>query len=278
MELTPRQGRVLEMVAESGDERVEVSRLARALNVSAVTMRREVEVLAGMGRVRRLHGAVVMVRPQVAAFRFEGRGVEGLPAKRAIARLAAGLVQPGMMIGLDTGTTTLEIARTLVERLDAASQGKSGRRKLVRVITNSLPAAALLQPSERVEVILAGGVLRRSDPDVTGPLAADVLGRFRTDLAFIGADAFSPDGVYVEDISTVNTALALLQGTHAGVLVAESRKFGGAGRVRYAKLTDFKTVITDDATPIGRRLGGAGVDVLVAEVPEERAESGVRRG
>ena len=278
MELTPRQGRVLEMVAESGDERVEVSRLARALNVSAVTMRREVEVLAGMGRVRRLHGAVVMVRPQVAAFRFEGRGVEGLPAKRAIARLAAGLVQPGMMIGLDTGTTTLEIARTLVERLDAASQSKSGRRKLVRVITNSLPAAALLQPSERVEVILAGGVLRRSDPDVTGPLAADVLGRFRTDLAFIGADAFSPDGVYVEDISTVNTALALLQGTHAGVLVAESRKFGKAGRVRYAKLTDFKTVITDDATPIGRRLGGAGVDVLVAEVPEERAESGVRRG
>lgn len=265
MELTPRQRRVLEIVAKAGEEETAVSQLARELNVSAVTMRREVDALAVAGKLRRVHGAVLLVREDVVLFRFAGREDATLGRKRAIGFAAAQMVEPGMLIGLDTGTTTLEVARAMVNRLEALSAQKSRRRKVVRVVTNSLPAAAILQPSEHVEVILAGGVLRRSDPDVTGPLAADVLGRFQTDLAFLGCDTLNRDGAFVEDVTVINTAMALLQNTRAGVLVADSSKWGSRGRIRYARLSEFQRLITDDRLQRRHELVKLGCDLIVAE-------------
>jgi DeoR/GlpR family transcriptional regulator of sugar metabolism len=217
--------------------------LVRAAGVSAVTLRRDLDALERLGRVRREHGRAVLSEEN--APRFAPGETTAASAKRRIGAAAAELIRPGMLVGLDTGTTTLEIARALVRRLGRAA----GREELVRIVTNSLPAAATLQPCEGVEVILAGGVLRRSTPDVTGPLAADVLGRFRTDLAFLGADSLDRAGVYVDDVTVINTAVALLEQTERGYLVADGGKFGRQGRVRYAEWPRFHGWVTDVRPP-----------------------------
>ena len=120
-------------------------------------------------------------------FAFLDRTQERTAEKQAIARYLATVIQPGMTVVLDTGTTTLEVARAI-----------AGIPRL-RVLTSSLAIASALYAYDNIELVLLGGTVRHHSPDLSGPLTEENMRQFHTEVAILGADAVTPDGLYTSE-------------------------------------------------------------------------------
>jgi DeoR/GlpR family transcriptional regulator of sugar metabolism len=226
-----RAQRILELL-DARDE-VGVAELSRRFGVTTMTIRRDLSALERDGHVTRTHGGAVLAAPSVARFAFRERQQTHIPEKRAIARLAARRVEPDMTVILDTGTTTLELARELV-----------GIPRL-RVLTSSLAVASALFAHENLELVLLGGTVNRGSPDLSGPLTEENLAAFRADLAFIGADAVDRRGLYTASQQIARVTKAMIAGAARTVLVADSSKFGNTAFVRFARWAGIDAVVVD---------------------------------
>lgn len=247
-----RQQDILALLAD-GAER-SVHELAARFGVTLMTVRRDLEALARGGHVTRTHGGVVLSRPGTVAFHFHQREERMLAEKAVVARAVAALVRPGMAISLDTGTTTLAVARAL-----------AGQCQL-QVLTSSLAIAAVLYACEGIDLVLLGGRARKDNPDLYGELTEENLARFHVDLAVLGADAVNPDGLYTTQPDIARVSQAMLR--HAGrrVLVADHSKFGHTAFLRFATWNDITTVVADDGMPAVERrwLKDTGAEIIYA--------------
>lgn len=232
MGLTPRCHKIMERLAEHGE--VSVNELAEAFNVTTMTIRRDLEYLESCNMLTRTHGGAVFSRPAVVEFTFLERSRTHMTEKQAIGLAAAELVKPGMSVVLDTGTTTLEVARAIVEVPD------------LRILTSSLPIASALYVQENITVILLGGTIRRNEPNLSGALTEDNLRRFRADLAIVGVDAASPQGMYTTDLEIARVSRTMIETADQAVVVADSSKFERSSFVKYADWKDVHRVITDN--------------------------------
>jgi DeoR/GlpR family transcriptional regulator of sugar metabolism len=212
---------------------VTVTKLAARFRVTPATVRRDLDELQAAGRLERTHGGAVLSKPGRIEFQLRRREEVMADAKRAIAAAAAKLVTPGMTVTLDTGTTTLEVARAL-----------SGIDNL-RVLTSSLAVAAALHSFEGIRLVLLGGEARHNEPDLFGELTEENLQRFRVDIAFIGADAVAADGVFTNSPEVARVSQAMIRGARRCVLVADSSKFGERAFYRFSGWEKIDTVITD---------------------------------
>lgn len=235
---------------------VSVSELATQFGVTPMTIRRDLDALEKLGRVARTHGGAMLAAPSVAAFSFQARCQTHMAQKRAIAADAAGLVEPGMTIILDTGTTTLEVARTLT--------GYGG----LKVLTSSLAIASALFAQEGVELVLLGGTVSRDRPELYGPLTESNLETFRAGIAFIGADAADKRGLYTDNQATARVTQAIIASAKRVVLVADSSKFGQTSFVHFAGWDAIDTLIVDDSLPgeSKRYLREAGTKLSIVSV------------
>jgi DeoR family fructose operon transcriptional repressor len=138
-----------------------------------------------------------------------------------------------MSLILDTGSTALEVAREL------------RRIGQLRVLTTSLPIAAEIHDAPGVELVLLGGTLRRGLPDLTGPLAERNLAEFRVDLAILGADAATREGIFTNDLSVARVTQGMIASAEEAILVVDHSKFARRSFVKYADWESFQTVITD---------------------------------
>jgi len=135
---------------------------------------------------------------------------------------------------LDTGTTTLEIARALV----------SNRK--VTVITTSLAIVSELQFVDNIETVLLGGFLRKGSPDIHGPLTEQNLAQFSCDIAFVGADAFDETATtYTDDLRVLNFDRQMAKIARRVVVVADSSKFGRQGTCKVFTPKEYNQLITD---------------------------------
>src|SRR6185437_7917002 len=146
------------------------------------TIRRDLQKLADEGQVERTHGGATPGSQVSFEFQFLRRSQEEAGAKQSIGAVAASLIRDGQSVLLDSGSTTLAIARELLTR------------QRLTVITTSLPIASILQRAPRVETLLLGGYVRRESPDLEGPLTEANLDYLRADIAFIGADGIDSEG------------------------------------------------------------------------------------
>lgn len=225
----------------SAGAEVQVPELARRLAVSEMTIRRDLERLKHERGVQRTHGGAVMSRAGIVEFAFVEGGRANAAAKRAIAAEVAKLIEPGMAVCLDTGTTALEVAKAIagVERL--------------RVLTSSLPIASALYARENVELILLGGVARRGSPDLSGWLTEKNLKEFEPDVAVLGADAVGPRGVFTTDAAVARVSAAMTGCARLRVLAVDSSKFGRTALVRYAAWSNIDRVVTDEGVAAADR-------------------------
>jgi DeoR/GlpR family transcriptional regulator of sugar metabolism len=215
-------------------DEVSIEELAGRFNVSGMTVRRDLELLESRGGVIRTHGGASLARRLTFEFSFREKQNRNSRQKSRIARQAAGYVEDGQVVMLDTGTTTLEIARQLVDRHN------------VTVITTSLAIVSALQFAARMRVVLLGGFLRGGSPDLYGPLTEQNAEMFRTDIAFMGADAVDPDGnTYADDLQLVNLNRRMAAHAARVVVVADSSKFGKNGMCRVLGPGDYDSIITD---------------------------------
>jgi DeoR/GlpR family transcriptional regulator of sugar metabolism len=175
-------------------------------------------------------------------------------AKASIARRAAGIVTDGQVVMLDGGTTTLEVARALPERLRAT------------VVTNSLPIALELCERPGVEVLVIGGNLRARSRVTVGAAAVAALRAIRADVLFLGVCGLHPEiGVSVEDAEEGEGKRAMIAGAAEVVGLADHDKLGTALPFVVAPMTAVTKLVTDaideEALSPYRALG---IEVLTA--------------
>jgi DeoR/GlpR family transcriptional regulator of sugar metabolism len=231
-----RQLVILEEVRRRGA--VRVSELTELLQVSDMTVRRDLDALASSGLVDKVHGgATIRGRPSTDEPGFEAKSHRQLEEKEAIARAAAELVEPGQAIGLTAGTTTWRLAHRLLDT----------RTPDLTVVTNSMRAADVLRREKRPDltVILTGGVGTPSDA-LVGPVAVATLRSLHIDLLFLGVHGISADdGFTTPNILESETNAAFLEAASQVAVVADSTKWGVRGLSKFAKLDDAQMLVSD---------------------------------
>jgi DeoR family glycerol-3-phosphate regulon repressor len=230
-DLTPRQAEIVRLARTSG--RVSVEALATRFQVSPQTIRKDLNDLCDQRLMSRVHGGAV-VASSVENVSYGARRLIAADEKRAIGAAAAALVSNGSSLFINIGTTTEEVARHLSDHTD------------LLVITNNLNVAMQLYPLPSIEVIVAGGPVRRSDGAIIGAAAVDFVRQFKVDTAIIGISAIDEDGSLLDfDYREVRVAQAIIENARQVILVADSLKFERAAPVRLAHLTQMHVFVTD---------------------------------
>ena len=251
--LEERQIKILERIEEN--RKVTVAELCVTFGVSSATIRNDLRDLEASGRIIRTHGGAMVKSKTGLEPNSNERGVEALPEKRRIAEAALRLVDDGDTVVLDTGTTTLELARLL------------GRKRDITVVTNDLAIALLLEESESVKVVFLGGVVRKGFHCtlVYGQQGSGILEGLSVDTAFMGANGFSADrGASTPDIHHAETKQLMMTIAAKVVLLFDSRKIGRTSFALFAPLDRVDAVVTDAVKEADRKkLEENGIEVIV---------------
>ena len=233
--LTHRQSEILGMARAFG--RVMVEDLVRRFEVSAQTIRKDLNDLCDQRALTRIHGGAI-VASGVENLAYEARRFVAADEKKAIGIAAAAQIPNGSSLFINIGTTTEEVASALTSHED------------LLVITNNLNVAMLLYRHPRIEVIVAGGTVRRADGAVIGSSAINLIAEFKVDYAIIGASAIDEEGALLDfDYREVQAAQAIIANARSVMLVADQTKLSRSAPVRIAHLGQIQTFVTDVALP-----------------------------
>ncbi len=216
------------------DGRVLVKDLAATFQISQITIRKDLEVLQGRGLLHRTHGGA-LTPPTGAVSDLSLQEKEKLhrAEKVRIAQAAVRLVEEGQSILLDSGTTTMAIARAL-----------RNFRKLT-VITNAINIAAELVNSE-IEVILTGGTVRKNSFSLVGPLAEETLRHLSADILFLGVDGFDTRlGLSTPNLLEAKVNRVMVEISRRVVAVCDSSKFGRRSLSAIVPPNAIHQVVTD---------------------------------
>jgi DeoR family fructose operon transcriptional repressor len=220
---------VLEMLRENTS--ASISDIAEHFHVSQMTIRRDLQKLSEQGQIVRIPGGARIERWRGMERTYLERLGNMSPAKRTIGRAAASLIADGQSVVLDSGTTTLHVAREL-----------RSRRNIV-VITFSLAVLEELAGAEEIRLELTGGVYRASSHDLIGHGVAESLRSFYADSILFGAAAVSfTHGVMVHD---PDAQRELLQAGKQKVLLVDSSKIGIEATYRLCKIEECDLIVTD---------------------------------
>jgi DeoR/GlpR family transcriptional regulator of sugar metabolism len=252
------------MLAEERQRRVEeylqrvefasLEELARHLDVSVSTVRRDVSLLESGGNIRRTHGGARLVTPPKSdEFTFSSRDTHELLEKEAIGRLCASLITPRQTVIVDAGTTTYHVARHL-------------ESMTLQVVTNSLPVANLFASHQRIEVVVSGGVVYPRVGVLVGPLAADTFRKTHADVAIMSAGGITPEGVTNSHALLVDIQRAMMQAAGRVILCMDHTKLGRRSVAHLAGLDSLDLLITDSgaAPEVVAALRQEGLEVLIA--------------
>ena len=230
-----RQNRIVEKVQRLGY--VSIEDLAKEFRVTPQTIRRDIGTLNRQGLVKRYHGGAGLAT-SVENIGYSARQLLCLEEKRIIARMVAGQIPAKASVFINIGTTTEEIARELLK--------KDG----LRVITNNLNVAVILSKNPRIEIFMAGGVVRNRDCGITGHAALDYINQFRADFCVVGISGIDEKGDLLDfDYQEVMVARAIIASSARVCLVADNTKFGRNAMVRLGHLSDIDELFTDKTPP-----------------------------
>jgi len=252
-----RQRQIVEIIRLSGS--VIVADLCNRLNVSEMTIRRDLRNLDREGLLRRVHGGAVSNLGRSYEPPYKIRMTRQAEIKKAIGRKAAELIVDGDSIALDVGTTTFEIACAL-----------QGKRNLT-IITASLPIAneivSNLSLTSDIRLVLTGGIVRSGELSMIGHIAEQTYSNLHVDKAFIGVGGISLEGGLTEyNLEDTLVKRSLIQNAHQRIVVADSSKIGRTTFTTITQLSMVNTIITDSDIPgeIKKSLQGKGIEILIA--------------
>ncbi|GAB4098303.1 DeoR/GlpR family DNA-binding transcription regulator [Sinomonas halotolerans] len=224
------------------------------LEVSEMTVRRDLALLAGDGQVELTRGGAAAVGRLAPDADFAQRVDRNVAPKRRLAQRALAEVEDDDVLFVSGGTTCLELARQL-----------RGTRRCT-VVTNSLPVVAELAADPAIQVMAVGG-WAGPDNDMTGNLAERTIRGMRAGKAFIGATGIVPAGVFNANAGRAAVDIEMAANALATYVLADSSKVGQVALVKVAGLGDLAAVVSDTAPPAEARgwFADAGVPVLWPE-------------
>src|SRR3954449_5509765 len=228
-----------------------VSDLAVSFGVSEMTVRRDLRVLASDGKLERVRGGAVDAGLEEPFAMIE---VERFDIKDRIDPAAPAMVEDGMTVFVDIGTSTLQLARHL-----------HGRR--ITVVTTNLAVVEELLPDPDIELVLPGGIVRRNYRSLVGVVAEDSLRQLKSDIAFLGTSGVDDEmGVWDTTMVEVPIKRLMMAGADEVVLIADIAKFSMTGMVRVCGPESIDHIVTDAPLPAACRsaVEAAGIEVTVA--------------
>ena len=233
-----RRSQISAMVSERGS--VQVAALAERFRVSVQTIRKDLHFLSERGVAARAYGGAIAANAVTTPVESPLAAKLALhhQEKERIGRYAAGLIRPGDSVVLDSGTTTLEIARHL--------RDEDG----ITVVTNDFNILSALTQKTQIKVVMIGGELRRKNMAFYGAQALSALNELLVDKLFLGVDGLDLE----RGITTHHEAEAMLNRKMAEVareivVVTDSSKFGRVCLHRIIGVNEVSALITDKGAP-----------------------------
>lgn len=237
-------------------EEVQVTEISRKTGISEVTIRKDLTILQNRHLLLRTRGGAMRkpIENTNEDTAVEKKRMFNIREKQRIGEEAVKLIKDGDFIMLDSGSTTLEVARHL------------DKFQHLRILTNAMNIATELMNYKRFDVVLLGGNVRVNSLSMVGPLALSVLRNFSGYKLFLGVDSFSiENGVSTPSMEEALLNQIMIQQAGKVIAVFDSSKFNKRSFVHVANANELDYIITDNAIPTGMtgKLKAAGVEVRV---------------
>lgn len=227
-----RQRQLLQLINSSGV--ASINFLANRLNVSHMTIRRDIQKLEEEGKVASVSGGVQSLERLTIELPHNDKSKLFPSQKSAIGSAAANMIPKNTTIYLDAGTTTLEIAHQIADRED------------LLIVTNDFIIAHFLSSSARCELIHIGGRVCKENYSTTGTLAAEFLKNISIDIAFISTSSWNLKGLTTPNENKLPVKKAIIEVAKKNVLVTDSSKYGKFATFLVYPLTVFDKILCDD--------------------------------
>ncbi|SEM15877.1 transcriptional regulator, DeoR family [bacterium A37T11] len=252
MNITERHQYILQQLQKKSS--VSVIDLCKELDVSSVTIRKDLKLLEDRQTLFRTHGGATLNNPYTTDRSvYEKESLQSFE-KVAIAKEAATMVSPHDSIIIASGTTVLAMARQLQP---------TGS---LTVVTAALNVAIELSKHSQVEILQLGGTLRKSSTSVAGPYAEHILNDFFCSKLFLGVDGIDLEfGLTTTNVQEAHLNRKMMQVAQKTIVLADSTKFGKRGFGRICGLEEIDRIITDKniASHILEALEGMGIKVTI---------------
>lgn len=243
---------ILELLLQQNS--IPVLDLAEHLNVSSVTIRKDLTELEREKKLYRNHGKAILIDPYIDNRNVSDKEKYCVEEKRAIGSKAASLITPKDSILIASGTTVHALARN-IHTTDKLT-----------VITASLEVASILSKDKNIDIIQLGGILRHSSLSVVGKYAESALSDFSCSKLFIGVDGLDLDfGITTTDMMEASLNRVMMHTAQKTIVLADSSKFGRRGFSKISDMEDIDLIITDSGIPqsAATRIEEMGIDLTI---------------
>ena len=257
MTLLERHKAILELLREFGS--VDVGDLSTQLRVSAVTIRKDLDMLEEKHLLYRTHGGAVLADPYIATRKVSEKEKLHPEEKRRIGLKAAELLSPQDALIIASGTTVQAFARCIPNMK-------------MTIITSAMNVAMELIDKPDIEIIQLGGIIRHSSASVVSEYAVRMLDNFACSKLFLGVDGIEPEyGLSTTHLQEACLNRAMIDAATKTIVLADSSKFGRRGFSKICDMGDIDQVITDSGTPskMIEAMKEQGIKVLVVPRSEE---------
>jgi DeoR family fructose operon transcriptional repressor len=220
---------ILEQLNTNGE--VDIKKLAVELDISEITVRRDLNQMATDGLLYRTHGGAMKVDPLQVPHDFINKAAKNVEAKDDICRVAAKEIRDGDIVFMDCGSTVFRLCQFI-------------KNKKIRVITNSIPVVYELQNS-LVSLNIIGGEFDAERQAVHGKIADEHIARYKATKAFLGVDGISRNGLFANSELEADITQAFAAHSAKTYLLCDDSKIGKESYLRFGELSMINTIITN---------------------------------
>ncbi|SDD64185.1 transcriptional regulator, DeoR family [Algoriphagus faecimaris] len=252
MTLAERHRYILDQLEKTG--LVTVSDLAKELNVTMVTVRKDLKLLEDKGLLFRSHGSATSVSPYVSDRSVQVKKLEQVEEKRKIAEKALDFLELNEAIIIGSGTTVGTFAQAIP------------RNYPLTVLTSAMNVALALIDTTELELVQLGGVVRKSSSSAVGHFAEEMLKSFACSKLFLSVDGISLEhGLTTSNMMEAHLNAEMIRSVQKTIVLADSQKFGRKGFGKICELEDIDVIITDSGIPeiYREKLEEKGIEVWV---------------
>jgi len=232
----------------SAEGEVDIKQLAAELETSEITIRRDLNQMAGDGLLYRTHGGAMKVDPHQVPHEFVNKAAKNVEAKDKICRAAANEIVDGDIIFMDCGSTVYRLCQFI-------------KNKKIKVITNSMPVVFELEQSQ-VSLNIIGGEFNAERQAVHGKIADEHIARYRASKAFLGVDGISRNGLFANSEMEAAITEAFAKHSAKTFLLCDESKIGKETYLLFGDLEMIDVVVTNSVSEEIRYLEKAGVKVI----------------
>lgn len=252
LNITERHQIILEKLDKEGN--VNVLELCRDLDVSSVTIRKDLKLLEDKKLLYRTYGGATLKNPYTAERPVNEKEKMQAAEKSRIGKAAAHMIEPGDSVIIASGTTVLALAKAIEPR------------ESLTVLTSALNVTTELCRHSQVDIVQLGGMVRKSSNSITGPYATNILQDFFCSKLFLGVDGIDLEvGLTTTSIAEAHLNRQMIQASQKLIVLSDSTKFGKRGIGRICGIEEVTHIITDKGIPehYANHLESIGIEVTI---------------